>query len=139
MRLKSIECSLKFMVTLLQLINHVGNGFDVLRMEISALKTSLALDSQKKIRKQRIRSITRRRSESNARVCRIIGGNSTSCFCTIEGNNSKIRKLGALWTEIERCWKTIFHLRTADSKTTEERFFVSDCDWRWEVDILRQP
>ena len=36
-----------FMVTLLQLINHVGNGFDVSRMEISALKTSLALDSQK--------------------------------------------------------------------------------------------
>ena len=33
--------------TLLQLINHVGNGFDVLRMEISTLKTSLALDSQK--------------------------------------------------------------------------------------------
>jgi len=37
----------KFMVTLLQLINHVGNDFDVSRMEISALKTSLALDSQK--------------------------------------------------------------------------------------------
>jgi len=28
---------LKFMVTLLQLINHVGNGFDVSSMEISAL------------------------------------------------------------------------------------------------------
>jgi len=27
--------------------NHVGNGFDVSRMEISALKTSLALDRQK--------------------------------------------------------------------------------------------
>jgi len=34
-------------VTLFQLINQVGNGFDVSRMEISALKTSLALDSQK--------------------------------------------------------------------------------------------
>ena len=43
--------------------------------------------------------ITRRRSESNARgACRIIGGNSTSRFCTIEshGNESKTRKLGAL-------------------------------------------
>ena len=28
-------------------INHVGNGFDVSRIEISALKISLALDSQK--------------------------------------------------------------------------------------------
>jgi len=46
-RLKPIECLSKFMVTLLQLINHVGNDFDVSRMEISALKTSLALDSQK--------------------------------------------------------------------------------------------
>jgi len=27
--------------------DHVGNGFDVSKMEISALKTSLALDSQK--------------------------------------------------------------------------------------------
>jgi len=26
--------------------------------------------------------------------------------------------------------KAIFHLRTADSKTTEKRFFASDCDWR---------
>ena len=34
----------KVMVTLLQLINHVGNGFDVSR-KISGLKTSLALDS----------------------------------------------------------------------------------------------
>ena len=37
----------KFMMRLLQLINHVGNDFDVSRMEISALKTSLALVSQK--------------------------------------------------------------------------------------------
>jgi len=29
------------------LINHVGNGFDVSRMDISALKTTLALASQK--------------------------------------------------------------------------------------------
>jgi len=38
-------------------------------------------------------------SESNARrACRIIGGNSTSCFCIIEnhGNDLKTRKLGAL-------------------------------------------
>jgi len=42
-------------------------------MEISALKTS-SLWTAKKIRRQRIRDITRRRSESNARgACRIIG------------------------------------------------------------------
>jgi len=48
------------------------------------------------------------------------------------GNDSKTRKLSDLW--IERRWKAIFHLRTADSKTTEKRFFASDCDWRWEMD-----
>jgi len=42
--IEAIECLSKFMVTL---INHVENNFDVSRMEISALKTSLALDSQK--------------------------------------------------------------------------------------------
>ena len=46
-QLKPIECLSKFMMTLLQLINHVGNGFDVSRMEISALKASFALDNQK--------------------------------------------------------------------------------------------
>jgi len=50
-------------------------------MEISALKTSLW--TAKKIRRQRITGITRRRSQSNARgACRIIGDNSTSRFCT---------------------------------------------------------
>ena len=92
----------------------------------------------KKIRRQRIRGITRRRSESNARgACRIIGDNS-SRFCTREGI---IQKQGN-WVPYElkrRRWKTIFHLRKADSKTTEKKFFASDCDWRWEVDILRQP
>jgi len=123
-RLKPIECLSKFMVTLLQLINHVGNDFDVSKMEISALKTSLALpQTAKKIRRQRIRGITRRRSESNTRrACRIIGSNSTSRFCTIEshGNDSKTRKLSALWTETKRRWKAIFHLQTTDSKTTEK-------------------
>ena len=123
------------MVTLLQLINHVGDDFDVSRMEISALKTSLALDSQKN---SKIKNYSKkiREQRSNVRgACRIIGGNSTSHFCTIEshGNDSKTRKLGALWTETERRWKTIFHLRTADSKRTEKRFFATDCDWRWEV------
>ena len=33
-RLKPIECLSKFMVTLLQLIYHVRNDFDVLRMKI---------------------------------------------------------------------------------------------------------
>ena len=51
----------------------------------------------KKIRRQRIRDITRRRSESNARgTCRIIVGNSTSRFCTIESHwewFKKTRKL----------------------------------------------
>jgi len=67
-------------------------------MEILTLKTSLW--TAKKIRRQRIRGITRRRSESNARgVCRFIGDNSTSHFCILiesHGNDSKTRKLGAL-------------------------------------------
>jgi len=73
------------------------HSFDVSRMKISVLKTSLALDNQK-IRRQRIRGITRRRSESNARGACRIGGNSTSRFCMIKnhGNDSKTRKLGAL-------------------------------------------
>jgi len=99
-------------------------------MEISALKTSLALEV-KKIRRQRIRGITRRRSESNARgACRIIGGNSTCRFCTIEsyGNDSNTRKPYELKPrDIERrffTWKQLiqrqqrkgFLHRTGDEK-----------------------
>ena len=56
------------------------------------------LDSQK-IRRQRIRGIIRKRSESNARgACRIIGGNTISRFYTIEshGNDAITKKLGVL-------------------------------------------
>jgi len=77
------------------LINHVGNGFDVSRIEISALKISLALEQPKKFEDKELEALF----ESNARgVCRIIGGNSTSHFCTIEshGNDSKTRKLCVL-------------------------------------------
>ena len=124
MRLKSIECLSKFMVTLLQLINHVGNS-TFQRWRFQCWRQA-SLWIAKKIRRQRIRGITRR-SESNARkACKIIGDNSTSRLCTIEnhGNDSKTRKLDALWTETERRWKAIFHLRTADSKTTEKRFCI---------------
>jgi len=58
-----------------------------------------SLWTAKKIRRQRIRGITRRRLESNAKgACRIIGDNSTSRFYTIEshGNDSKTKKLDAL-------------------------------------------
>ena len=141
MRLKPIECLSKFMVTLLQLINHIGNSRRFKDGDFSVEDKSRS-GQPKKFKDKELESITRRRSESNARgVCRIIEGNSTSRFCMIEshGNDSKTKKLGALWTETERRWKVIFHLRIADSKTTEKRFFASDYDWRWEVDILQQP
>ena len=86
------------MVTLLQLINHVGNGFDVSRMEISVLKlTSFALDS-KKIRRQRIRSILEEDQNQTQEELAESLGVSTSRFCTIEshGNDSKTRKLCVL-------------------------------------------
>ena len=108
-------------------------------MEILALKTSLALDSQKKFENKELEALLEE-DQSQTQACRIIGGNSTRRFCTVESheNDLKTRKLGTLWTETERHWK-VFHLWIADSKTIEKRFFASDCDWRWEVDILRQP
>ena len=49
-----------------------------------------SLWTAKKIRRQRIRGITRRRAESNARgACRIIEGNSTNRFCTIESHGNE--------------------------------------------------
>jgi len=62
--------------------------FDVSRKEISALKTSFALDSQKNSKKQRIRGITTQ-SQTQEEACRIIGSNSTSHFCTIESHDDE--------------------------------------------------
>ena len=105
---------LVIIVTLLQLINHVGNGFDVSRWKFQRWKQA-SLWTTKKIRRQRIRGIIRRRSELNARgACRIIGGNSISCFWLRVvsereiGNDSKTRKLGALWTETENVERRFF-------------------------------
>ena len=83
-----------------------------------------------KIRRQRIRDITRRRSESNARrTCRIIGGNSTSRFCCRLKAMRMIQKQeNCLMNWNRETLKGDFHLWIADSKTTEKRFFASDCD-----------
>jgi len=64
--------------------------------DISALKISLS-GQPKKFEDKELETLLE--EESNARgACRIIGDNSTSCFCTIEshGNDSKTRKLSAL-------------------------------------------
>ena len=143
MRLKPIECLSKFIVTLLQLINHVGNGFDVSRWKFQRWKQA-SLWITKKIRRQRIRGIIRRRSELNARgACRIIGGNSISCFWLRVvsereiGNDSKTRK----WVlyelkprDVERRFFTCEQL----IQRQQRKGFLHDCDWRWKVDILRQ-
>ena len=67
------------MMTLLQLINHVGNGFDVSRMEISALKTSLW--TAKKIRRQKIRDEEEDQSQMQEELAESLG--ITSRFCTM--------------------------------------------------------
>jgi len=53
----------------------------------------------KKFKDKELEALLEEDQRSNARrACRIIGSNSTSCFCTIEshGNDSKTRKLDAL-------------------------------------------
>ena len=92
----------------------VGNGFDVSRMEISALRQA-SLWTTKKIRRQRIRGITRRRSESNARgACRIIGGNSTSLYSV------RLRAMGMI--QKQKNW-VLYELKLRD---VERRFFTCE-------------
>jgi len=82
------------MVTLLQLINHVGNGFDASRMEIS-LKTRSG--QPKKFEDKELEALLEedqsQTQEELAESLRV-----TSRFCTIEsyGNDSKTRKLDTL-------------------------------------------
>ena len=128
------------MVTLLQLINHIGNSFDVLRMEISAVENKPRSEQPKKFEDKELKALhTRRRSESNARgACRIIGNNSTSRFCTIEshGNDSKTGN----WVlhelkprDVERRFFTCEQLIQRQQRKSFLHRIVTA-----EVDILRQ-
>jgi len=81
------------MVTLLQLINHVGiRRFKDGDFSVEDKRRS---GQPKKFENKELEALLE--EELNARrACRIIGGNSTSRFYTINGNDSKTRKLSAL-------------------------------------------
>jgi len=57
-------------------------------MEILALKTSLALDSQKIFENKELEALLEE-DQSQTQACRIIEGNSTSRFCTIESHEKQ--------------------------------------------------
>ena len=80
---------------LLQLINHVGNGFDILKDGDFSVEDKPRSGQPKR---QRIRGILEEDQSQTQEELAEIGGNSTSRFRTIgnRGNDSKIRKLGAL-------------------------------------------
>jgi len=122
------------MVRLLQLINHVGNGFDISRMDFNWRQASLWTKPKKFEDKELEALLEEDQSQMQEELAESLGVTQQAISVRSHeshGNNSKTRKLSALWTEIGRRWKEIFHLRT-DSKTTEKRFFASDCDWRWD-------
>jgi len=80
----------------------------------------------KKIRRQRIRGrlLEEDQSQTQEELAESLEITQQAVSVLIEshGNDSKTRKLSALWTETERRWKAIFHLRNS-SKTIEKRFF----------------
>jgi len=80
-------------------------------MEISALKTSFAL--AKKIRRQRIRGITRRRSESNARGAKSLG-------ITQQAVSVRLRAMGMI--QKQGNWVP-YELKPRDN---ERRFFTCE-------------
>jgi len=81
------------------LINHVGNSFDVSRMEISALKTSRC---GKKFEDKELEALLKDQSQTQKELAESLGV-IQQAVSAIEshGNDSKTRKLGVL-TETER-------------------------------------
>ena len=66
---------------------------------------------------------------------------SSSHFKTFKSSriHSKARKLGSTWTQTERRWKAVLHVRNAAGTPQKEVIFTSDCYWWWKMDPLRQP
>ena len=83
-------------MTLLQLINHVGNGFDVSRLKI--VEDNPRSGQPKKFEDKELEALLEEDQSQTQEEFAELLGNSTSRFCTIEshGNDSKTRKLGAL-------------------------------------------
>ena len=75
------------------------------------------------------------------RAHRIFGSHSSSHFKTFKSSriHSKARKLGSTWTQAERRWKAVLHVRNAAGMPQKEVIFTSDCYWWWKMDPLRQP
>ena len=61
------------------------------------------------------------------RARRIFGSHSSSHFKTIKNSriHSKARKLGSTWTQAERCWKAVCHVRNAARTPQKEVIFAS--------------
>ena len=123
-RLKPIECLSKFMMTLFQLINHVDNDFK--DGDFSIEDKPRSGQPQKFEDKELEALLEENQSQTQEELAESLG--ATSLFCTIEshGNDSKTRKLGALWTETERHWKAIF--QQLIQRQQRKGFFASDCD-----------
>ena len=75
------------------------------------------------------------------RARRIFGSDSSSHLKTFKSSriHSKARKLGSTWTQAERRWKTVLHVRNATGTPQKEVIFATDCYWWWKMDPLRQP
>ena len=75
------------------------------------------------------------------RARRIFGSHSNSHFKTFKSSriHSKARKLGSPWTQAERRWKAVLHVRNAAGTPQKIVIFASDFYWWWKMDPLRQP
>ena len=74
------------------------------------------------------------------RALRIFGSHSSSHFKTFKSSqiHSKARKLGSTWTQAERRWKAVLHVRNAAGTPQKEVIFALDCYWWWKINPLRQ-
>ena len=139
LRLRFIECSELFKVSLLLVKERVGSGFNASRAVILMSKTGMAVE-KKFFQKSRIGSITCWKLVPNARrIGRIIGSDSASHFDTPQshGNDLEERKLGSVRVKAEKCWSAFLCLWTTASKTWSEGVFTSHCDRREKMAPLR--
>ena len=85
------------MVTLLQLINHVENSFDVSRMEISALKTSSLWTAKKKFEDKELEALLEEdQSQTQEKLAESLGVTQQAVSVREPWNDSKTKKLGIL-------------------------------------------
>ena len=112
------------------------SGLHDLKVVILTWKAKNVLGSQKSLKTKNGKHYSMKIVAKHKKSSQDLWSHSRSHFKTFKSSriHSKARKLGFTWTQAERRWKAVLHVRNAAGTPEKEDIFASDCYWWWKMD-----